>query len=89
MWFVSHVQKIQSKSTNIEDWELTTDKKNCDICPFVGLCSSGLMAEGFPVSGEVSNEEEVRKLGEYFIMQEKFIKNLKAGSKSTSQIIYL
>ncbi|MEK4487962.1 PD-(D/E)XK nuclease family protein [Psychrobacillus sp. FSL H8-0484] len=80
-WFIQNVQTIRANSLDIDDWERTTDKGKCDTCPFVGLCASGMMEEGFPRSGKVTTMEEATKMGEYILMQERLIKNMKAGLK--------
>lgn len=81
-WFVRLVHAITSKSENIEDWAITKDKKNCEHCPFVGLCASGIHELGFPSSGELTSFEDATVMGEYVLMQEAYIKSLKKGLKT-------
>lgn len=81
MWFIHLVHAITSKTEAIDDWKITKDKKNCETCPFVGMCASGIHELGFPNSGEVSSMEDAAIMGEYILMQEKYIKNLKKGMK--------
>lgn len=81
-WFIRTVHMINSKSTKIvEEWELSSDKKHCDTCPFVGRCASGLSDRAFPFSGEFALVEEAERAGEWILHQEALIKKLKSGLK--------
>lgn len=81
-WFIRTVHAITSKSEDMEVWAITKNKKNCETCPFVGMCASGIHELGFSSSGEVTSMEDAAIMGEYILMQEMFIKSLKKGLKS-------
>lgn len=81
LWFVRNVTQIKSKSQEREDWRMTKNKKACETCPFVDMCAAGMLENGLSASGNIGSADEAATMGEYILMQEQVIKNLKKGLK--------
>ncbi|MER2005848.1 MAG: PD-(D/E)XK nuclease family protein [Psychrobacillus sp.] len=80
-WFIRTVMMIAAKSTLIDEWELTSEKKHCETCAFVGRCAAGLSDRNFSYSGEYATMDEAERAGEWILQQEALIKKLKSGLK--------
>lgn len=82
LWFVRLATQIKSKSQERNDWHMTKNKKACETCPFVDMCAAGMLENGLSASGNIGNADEAAAIGEYILMQEQVIKNLKKGLKT-------
>lgn len=80
-WVVSVIEEIDSRDpSNIEDWAMTANRKNCEHCAFSTLCSGGFL-NGLPGDGIPKDEDEAAHIGEFILMQELAIKRMKEGLK--------
>ncbi|WP_047155070.1 PD-(D/E)XK nuclease family protein [Aneurinibacillus tyrosinisolvens] len=80
-WAFEQIYAIESRDPSIAaEWEMKSGK-HCEYCPFVNLCSSGLL-NNLPACGEPANMEEAQAIGQYLFFQEQAIKTMKNGLKS-------
>ncbi|MGM8216846.1 PD-(D/E)XK nuclease family protein [Bacillaceae bacterium W0354] len=81
-WAVDIMSQIESKDIhNMDEWEMTNERKKCEYCPYIGLCSSGFV-NGLPSDGEPKDDLEAQAIGEYVRVQELAIKKMKDGLKN-------
>lgn len=80
-WAFDQIYAIEARDPKVmAEWEMKPGK-GCDYCPFIGLCSSGLV-ENLPVSGEPKNMEEAKAIGQYLFLQDQTIKRMKKALKA-------
>ncbi|MDQ0255531.1 CRISPR/Cas system-associated exonuclease Cas4 (RecB family) [Evansella vedderi] len=81
LWSQDMIRQIENKdASSIDEWKMTSDRVKCQYCSFASLCSGG-MVDNLPSDGTPKDDEEASRIGEYIIMQEQSIKNMKDGLK--------
>lgn len=79
-WALEIIKRIEEAGNDINNHPMTSNKRNCELCPFISLCASGYSGL-LPNSGEPSDHIEAGLIGEYILLQEQSIKRMKEGLK--------
>lgn len=79
-WALNVIKAIEEAGSDIHKHPMTTNKRNCELCPYVNLCASDYL-EHIPAAGLPSDHIEAELIGEYLVLQELTLKRMKEGLK--------
>lgn len=80
-WVLEIVNRINEAGSTITNFPMTSNKRNCELCPFTSLCAASYV-EGLPASGTPADHIEAEAIGDYIVMQELQLKKMKEGLKN-------